>query len=132
MFITNQELHGHNTRGGANIFVAQTRTIGATICLRYNIPQVIEKMDKCVLDKVNAHSPDGFSRYAKYFLISSDFYNILLYPQSLNDIDCTNHIQMPPHPKIICGHKKSHINLPKKSKERDSNNRYGYGMTSRE
>ena len=71
MFRTGIENHGHNTRGSQNIQALNSRTVGATKCLRYLIPDHIEKVDKCVLEKVRTHSPDGFANYAKQFLLSN-------------------------------------------------------------
>ena len=71
MFRTGIANHGHNTRGSQNIQALNSRTVGATKCLRYLIPDHIEKVDKCVLEKVKTHSPDGFANYAKQFLLSN-------------------------------------------------------------
>ena len=70
MFRPAIEVHGHNTRGSQNIHIVNSRTVGATKCLRYFIPETIEKFDRVVLDKVQTHSPDGFSKFTKFFMIN--------------------------------------------------------------
>ena len=69
MFQQRVEVHGYNTRGSQNIHVNPARTQGATQCLRFYIPDVIEKLNDSILSKVQTHSPDGFAGYAKKFLL---------------------------------------------------------------
>ena len=71
MFITAGETHGYNTRGAGVFHVKTTNTQGATNCLRHYIPNHIEKFDKRVTDKISTHSPEGFSNYAKNFILES-------------------------------------------------------------
>ena len=70
MFHTVGERHGHNTRGASNLDEPNTRTIGATKCLRSFIPRDIETFDKSIIDMVHTHSFSSFSIHAKRFIIS--------------------------------------------------------------
>ena len=63
--------HAYNTREGNRVRPIQSRTVGASKCMRYFIPQSIMSYDTQVLDKIATHSPDGFSKYVKNFIISN-------------------------------------------------------------
>ena len=63
--------HAYNTRDGNRARPNRTRTVAASKCLRYFIPDSIMNYDNQVLDKILTHSPDGFSTYAKNFIISN-------------------------------------------------------------
>ena len=65
--------HPYNTREGNRARPNQTRTIGASKCLRYFVPNSIMSYENLVLDKIFTHSPDGFSTYAKNFNIKLAF-----------------------------------------------------------
>ena len=69
MFSPRIPAHNYNTRGRNNVRNEDTRTVGATKCLRHFIPEFIQNFDPLVLDKIHTHSPDGFSKYAKNYLL---------------------------------------------------------------
>ena len=69
MFHTVGERHGYNTRGASNLDEPNTRTIGATKCLRSFIPRDIATFDRSVIEMVHTHSFSSFSIYAKKFII---------------------------------------------------------------
>ena len=74
MLPTAGEVHGINTRQAAAGELHQqrsSRTLGAHQCIRNKILDDITSYDHQVLDKLTTHSFQGFSEYAKNFIIAS-------------------------------------------------------------
>ena len=64
-FPSRSEVHTHNTRRKNNLDTKRTRTVMATKCLRHAIPELINKTEKCIIEKVSTHSFQGFKWYTK-------------------------------------------------------------------
>ena len=64
------EIHNHNTRNNSLVSQPVTRIQAAKYCLRNHISVVLNSMPPRVTEKVHSHSYEGFSNYAKKFIIS--------------------------------------------------------------
>ena len=72
MLPTAGEIHGIQTRQAGDLHRQRTtRTVGAENCIRNKILDEIVNYEPLVLDKVHTHSYQGFSNYAKNFIINS-------------------------------------------------------------
>ena len=71
MFSSIQHDHNYDTRNRTKTHLRQANTASVSVSVRYNIPQIIQHIPSCILDKVSTHSLDGFSLYAKNHIISS-------------------------------------------------------------
>ena len=65
------EMHGKNLRYGSLITTNRTRLKLSDKCLRNNISYVLNSTPQSALDKVNTHSPDGFTNYVKKIMLDS-------------------------------------------------------------
>lgn len=67
----NHTQHNHNTRfGNTALFSIPNTTVGGN-CLRYILPNILLESPACITDKVNTHSPQGFSNYVKQHFINN-------------------------------------------------------------
>ena len=69
-FISNANIHLHNTRTSSKIHTVRTKHEFAKKCLKYNLPHsIINATPAIVVEKIQTHSLRGYTTYAKQFLI---------------------------------------------------------------
>ena len=68
-FISNANIHIHDTRASNKIHTARINHEFAKKCLKYNLPHIINDTPEIVVEKIYTHSLRGFTTYAKQFLI---------------------------------------------------------------
>ena len=91
MLPTADHTHNYNTRQAADLHHQRTtRTIGASKCIRNKILNDIITYEPLVIEKVHTHSFQGFSNYAKNFMI--DLYS----PDCQNGPNCYACNYVPP------------------------------------
>ena len=73
IFQHSRPVHEINTRHGNYIMLNQPNTVLARESVRYKIPQIMLNVPNCITDKIDTHSLDGFTRYAKNNLITNYF-----------------------------------------------------------
>jgi hypothetical protein len=61
----------HNTRQQGIFYQFTTKTVIGHKCVRHILPEVLNKTQKCITDKVSTHSYQGFSLYTKKIFIKS-------------------------------------------------------------
>ena len=71
IFQHSRPVHEINTRYGNYIMLNQPNTVLSRESVRYKIPQIMLNAPECITDKIETHSIDGFSRYAKNHLIAN-------------------------------------------------------------
>ena len=69
-FYANSVTHEHNTRQHSNIRQPQVNHEYAKRCLRFDLPNLINNTPLDILEKVDTHTFDGYSRYIKIFLLN--------------------------------------------------------------
>ena len=70
-FLTNSNIHEHNTRQRNRLHIARTSHKYADKCIRHSIPKTVNNTDNIILDKINTHSMQGFSKYIKITCIQN-------------------------------------------------------------
>ncbi len=70
-FEPNTETHDHATRIQHNIHQRKTNHVYAKYCVCFDVPSVIYSSPKAILDKINTHSLQGFTRYIKDYILQS-------------------------------------------------------------
>ena len=70
-FPRNSETHHYLTLRNREIQLNQYKTTHGGNTLRYFLPSIISNLPPCIIDKIETHSYDGFSRYVNKFIISS-------------------------------------------------------------
>ena len=70
-FPRNSENHHYLTLRNREIQLNQYNTTHGGNTLRYFLPSIISNLPPCIIDKIETHSYDGFSRYVNKFIISS-------------------------------------------------------------
>ena len=68
-FISNVNIHLHDTRTSSKIHTVRTKHEFAKNCLKYNLPYSINATPAIVVEKIQTHNLLGFTTYAKQFLI---------------------------------------------------------------
>ncbi len=69
--LTNSSIHEHNTRQRNKLHIAKTYHKYADKCIRHNIPKTVNNTNSNILDKINTHSIQGFSKYIKTIYIQN-------------------------------------------------------------
>ncbi len=62
-FQRNTKSHDHATRIQHNIHQPKTNHVCAKYCVLFDVPSVINNSPKAIIDKIDAHSLQGFTRY---------------------------------------------------------------------
>ena len=68
-------INHHNIRQKRNYSVARVKHVFAQKCMRFCIPDILNKSSSIITDKIKTHSRKGFSVYLKCFLVNA--YNSL-------------------------------------------------------
>ena len=68
-FISNINIHFHDTRTSSKIHTVRAKHEFAKKCLKYNLSHIINDTPAIVVEKIHTHSLRGFATYAKQFLI---------------------------------------------------------------
>ncbi len=65
--------HGHMTMVVAvfNTCINYTLVINVVVCIWNSLPKIIHDTPKCITDNGQAHSLQGFSNYAKQYMLRS-------------------------------------------------------------
>ena len=72
-------IYHHNIRQKRNYSVAQVKHVFAQKCMRFCIPDILNKSSSIVTDKIQTHRRKGFSVYLKCFLVNA-YNSICLIP----------------------------------------------------
>ena len=67
---TNHDIHLHNIRQRHNRHITRVKHEFAKRFIRYQLPSEINLTPTLITDKINTHSFNGFSNYAKTYMIS--------------------------------------------------------------
>ena len=67
-FVSNVNIHLHDTRTSSKIHTVRTKHEFAQTFLKYNLPHSISATPAIVVEKIQTHSLRGFTTYAKQFL----------------------------------------------------------------
>ena len=76
--IPRSDIHDHDTRYSHLINIEATRTRMAENCIRHNLITIVNNTPRCILDKIDTHSLEGFS-----FFIKRHYLNELTYECNL-------------------------------------------------
>ena len=68
---TNSDIHSHDTRRRHELHISKTKHDFAKTNLRYRILQTINELPDTVTSKVDTHSINGVTIYAKQYLIDA-------------------------------------------------------------
>ena len=68
-FVSNVNIHLHDTRTSSKIHTDTTKHEFAQKCLKYNLPHIINATPAIAVEKIQTHSLRGFTTYAKQILI---------------------------------------------------------------
>ena len=73
MFTKTSDQHNHGTRqqSAQIIYKYPTRTDIGRKCIRHLLPEIVNKTQSCITEKVSTHSFNGFSTYIKKHMISN-------------------------------------------------------------
>ena len=69
MFEQDHPYHEYNTRQNFTRFQTSNK-VYTSKCVRYSLPKLINDTPRCILDKLDTHSLEGFSTYIKNHYIS--------------------------------------------------------------
>ena len=69
--LTQEELHGRDTRFNQMYALSNTRTILQKKCLRNFLPELLNTIPKIILDKIDSHSYKGFANYCKQYYLNN-------------------------------------------------------------
>ena len=72
-------IYHHNIRQKRNYSVARVKHVFAQKCMRFCIPDILNKSSSLITDKIKTHSRKGFSVYLKCFLVNA-YNSICLIP----------------------------------------------------
>ncbi len=67
----NRDIHSQNTRTCNDIHQTITKHEYAKKCIRNSLPKIVNDTPKCITDKVETHSLQGFAKYAKNYILKS-------------------------------------------------------------
>ena len=62
-------IYHHNIRQKRNYSIARVKHVFAKKCMRFCIPDILNKRNSIITDKINTHSRKGFTLYLKKFLV---------------------------------------------------------------
>ena len=65
------DIHSYDTRHNDTIPINVTRTVFAQDCIRNKLPSLLNKTSNLITDKIYTHSLEGFSSYAKKFILNT-------------------------------------------------------------
>ena len=65
-----QVTYYQNTRQRRHFKAIRVKHVFAERCIRYCIPEILNKTDDLIIDKIKTHSPRGFSTYIKQFYLN--------------------------------------------------------------
>ncbi len=68
---SDHEVHNHNTRYHDNIHIRRTNHEFAKMCIRHNIPNLINSTDQIIKEQSQTHSLQGFTTYVKNIFVQS-------------------------------------------------------------
>ena len=73
MFTKTSDQHNHGTRqqSAQILYKYPTRTDIGRKCIRHLLPDIVNKTQSCITEKVSTHSFNGFSTYIKKHMISN-------------------------------------------------------------
>ena len=73
MFTKTSDQHNHGTRqqSAQILYKYPTRTDIGRKCIRHLLPEIVNKTQSCITEKVSTHSFNGFSTYIKKHMISN-------------------------------------------------------------
>ncbi len=74
----NHTIHNHNTRHCDNIHIRRTNNQFAKMCIRHNIPILVNKTDTEIKAKFVTHSLQVLSKYVKNMIILNYESNFLI------------------------------------------------------
>ena len=64
-------IYHHNIRQKRNYSVARVKHVFAQKCMRFCIPDILNKPSTIIADKIKTHSQKGFSVYFKCFFVNA-------------------------------------------------------------
>ncbi len=70
-FVQNAERHNHFTRAQGNLYMMRPKHEYARYCIRYCIPLIVNESPPEIINKVDTHSLQGFSKYIKIKILES-------------------------------------------------------------
>ncbi len=81
LFHPKSKTHNHDTHRKHNIHHPRGKHVFAKICIRFDMPRIVNKNSNSILNKINSHSLQGYTRYTKAHLLQS-------YKENCTKVDC--------------------------------------------
>ena len=69
MFIPTHLTRTYNTRFKHLATIPKSKTATGSKCLRYKLPEALLIIPHCIKEKIETHSPQGYSNYIKHYFI---------------------------------------------------------------
>ncbi len=70
-FVQNAERHNHFTRAQCNLYMMTPKPEYARYCIRYRIPLIINESPPEIINNVDTHNLQGFSKHIKIKILES-------------------------------------------------------------
>ncbi len=70
-FVQNADGHNHLTRAQNNLYMMRPKHEYARFCIRYHIPLIVNESSPEIINKIDTHSLQGFSKYIKIKILES-------------------------------------------------------------
>ena len=79
-FQNNNQTHHYETRINSQFHLPKVKHSFAKLCIRYSLPSILNNAPACVTctDKIKTHSLNGFTLYAKNYIIKNIHRHVLL------------------------------------------------------
>ena len=77
-FQNNNQIHRYRTRINSRFHLPKIKHSFAKICIRYSLPSLLYNAPACVTEKIKTHSLNGFTSYAKNYIIKNIHLYVLL------------------------------------------------------
>ena len=68
-FQNNNQIHRYETRINSRFHLPKIKDSFAKLCIRYSLPSLLDNAPACVTEKIKTHSLNGFTSYAKIYII---------------------------------------------------------------
>ncbi len=70
-FVPNAERHNHVTRAQGNLYMMRPKHEYAKYCIRYHIPLIVNESPPEIINKIDTHSLQDFSKYINIKILES-------------------------------------------------------------
>ena len=71
IFQNNNQIHRYETRINSQFHLPKIKHSFAKLCIRYSLPSILNNAPACITEKIKTHSLNGFTSYAKNYVIKN-------------------------------------------------------------